>query len=429
MATRRRTGGGNAALYRKTTLRNGVRVVTEKLPSVRSISIGVWIDVGSRNEKPDESGLSHFIEHLVFKGTRSRNARQIASALESVGGSLNAFTSREQTCFTARVLDEFLPEAMDVLADITCRATFTPTNINRERLVICEEIKESLDNPSDYVHDLFARTYWGKHPLGQPIMGTIDTMAAMPRARLMKFINRHYRSESIVIAASGSISHDRLVKMVRRKFNFPEGKAEPAPPAERIDAERLVLQSDNSAQTQFCLGFPGLAYADQRKMAMMVLSSYLGGGMSSVLFQKIREQRGLAYSVYAYHDFFRDSGIFGFYLGTDKKYVRKAHDLIITECRRLKKRRLSSNILDKVKAQLKGHLTLGMEATSNRMSRIGRQELLIGEYFTLGQAIDAIDRVTPSDVLGLARLTFDESQIAITALGPVDKKAFADVSR
>jgi len=427
MPKRKSPGGEDRSLYRKTTLRNGVRVVTERLPSVRSISLGVWVDVGSRNERPQESGLSHFIEHLVFKGTRTRNARQIASALESVGGSLNAFTSREQTCFTARVLDEYLPEAVDILADITCRATFTPVNMNRERQVICEEIKESLDNPTDLVHDLFARTFWGKHPLGQPIMGSLETMENMPRARLIKFISRHYRSGSIVIAASGSINHDRLVKMVRERFNFPEGRAEPAEPAERIQPERILLEEDDSAQTQFCLGFPGLAYGDRRKMAMMVLSSYLGGGMSSVLFQKIREQRGLAYSVYAYHDFFRDSGIFGVYLGTDRNHVRQAYDLIMAECRRIQKRRLNGAILDKVKAQIKGHLTLGMEATSNRMSRIGRQELIIGEYFTLGEAIEAIDRVTPSDVIDIARQTFDESRIAITALGPIDKNVFSDV--
>ena len=375
MANRKRSGRDDSGLYRKTRLRNGVRVVTERLPSVRSISIGVWVDVGSRNETPEENGLSHFIEHLVFKGTRSRNARQIASALESIGGSLNAFTSREQTCFTARVLDDFLPEAIDVLADITCRATFTPTNMKRERLVICEEIKESLDNPTDLIHDLFAQTFWGKHPLGQPIMGSLESMQKMPRARLMKFLNRHYRSGSVVVAASGSIHHDRLVKMVRDKFNFPEGQADAAPQAERIDPERIVLQHDDSSQTQFCLGFPGFAYADRRKMVMMVLSSYLGGGMSSVLFQKIREQRGLAYSVFAYHDFFRDSGIFGVYLGTDQTHVRQAYDLIMAECRRMKKRKLSANTLDQVKAQIKGHLTLGMEATSNRMNRIGRQEL------------------------------------------------------
>jgi len=427
MANQKRSGSQDGCLYRKTTLRNGVRVVTERLPSVRSISIGVWIDVGSRNETPDENGLSHFIEHLVFKGTRTRNARQIASALESVGGSLNAFTSREQTCLTARVLDEFLPEAIDVLSDMTCHATFTPNNMNRERQVICEEIKESLDNPTDLVHDLFAQTFWGKHPMGQPIMGSIESMQSMTRARLIKFVNRHYRSGSVVVAASGSISHNRLVKMVREMFNFPEGKAEPATVAEIIDSPRLTLKQDESSQTQFCLGFPGFAYGDRRKMGMMVLSSYLGGGMSSVLFQKIREQRGLAYSVYAYHDFFRDSGIFGVYLGTDQAHVRQAYDLIIAECRRMKKRKLSDNMLHQIKAQIKGHLMLGMEATSNRMNRIGRQELITGQYFTLEEAIKAIDEVTASNVCEIANLTFDESQIAITALGPLDKDTFSDV--
>ncbi|RKX24232.1 MAG: insulinase family protein [Candidatus Zixiibacteriota bacterium] len=413
--------------YRKTTLRNGLRVVTERLPSVRSISIGVWVDVGSRNETTEENGLSHFIEHLVFKGTKHKSAKQIASSLESIGGSLNAFTSREHTCFTARVLDEHLVEAVDILADITCHATMTPTNIKRERLVICEEIKESRDNPTDHVHDIFARAFWGDHPLGQPIMGSQEIIMGMPRARLVKYLARHYRAESIVIAASGSVSHQKLVKLVREKFSFPDGIAESSPTAIRMNPQRVLIESEDSNQTQFCVGFPGVSYRDNDKMAVLALATHLGGGMSSVLFQKIREQRGLAYSVYCYHDFFRDHGLFGVYLGTDQTHLRQAYDLIIAECRRMKRHRLSSVVLDQAKAQLKGHLTIGLEATTNRMARLGRRELVGENYQSLEQSIKQIDMVTPSDVQSLAVRVLDESQMTVTALGPVEKGTFDDI--
>lgn len=410
--------------YRKTRLRNGLRVVTEHLPSVRSISIGVWIDVGSRYETDIEAGLSHLVEHLVFKGTRTRNAAQIASALESVGGSLNAFTTREQTCFTARVLDEFLPQAVDVLADLTCRATFTQTNMNREKLVICEEIKESLDNPTDRIHDLFAEAYWGGHPLGQPIMGSLDSITGMTRRRLTKFVERNYRAGSIVIAASGSVSHDRLLRLVRSHFDLPHGKNQPCGPAERSRHKSVDVVTEDIAQTQLCLGFPGLPYPDKRKMSTMVLSAYLGGGMSSVLFQEIREKRGLAYSVYSYHDFYRDSGVFGCYLGTDAAHAPQACEIILKECRKVTRKRLTSRVIDQVKAQIKGHLTLGMEATSSRMSRLGRLELMVGEYVSLSEALDAIDRVTPADVQEMAALIFDVPEVTLAALGAIDQKAF-----
>lgn len=416
---------GRSHVYNKTTLNNGLRVVTEFMPSVRSISIGVWVDVGSRHEASEENGLSHFIEHLVFKGTKHRNAKQVAQSLESIGGSLNAFTTREQTCYTARVLDEYLPEAIDVLADLACNATFSKINMDRERLVICEEIKESLDNPADHIHDLFAEAYWGGHPLGQTIMGPQETIMSMPRARLKKFIRRHYRSSSVVVAAAGAVSHDRLVKLVRQHFTFEDGVAEAPVPAKRGDYTRARVKSGEYGQTQFCLGFPGLAYRDRRKMAAMVLASHLGGGMSSVLFQKIREQRGLAYSVYCYHDFYSDSGIMGVYLGTDHTHLTEAIDVILMECKRLAKRRIDPARLEQVKSQIKGHLTLGMEGTSNRMQRLGRLELMVGEYVSLERALKAIDDVTASHVIEIAREVFDESQLTMAALGPLDQKALA----
>ena len=414
----------DAAVYRKTTLRNGLRIVSEHLPGVRSISLGVWLNVGSRCEQSDENGFCHFLEHLAFKGTRHRNARQIAESLESLGGSLNAFTTREQTCFTARILDEHLPQAVAVLADLACHPTLTNTNVDRERQVICEEIRESLDNPADYIHDLFSDTHWGGHPLGRPIMGTEKIIKAAPRARLKQFRERHYRTGSVVVAASGAVSHKRLVDLVRAGIELPEESALPPLPATRRSEVHKCFKADDNSQTQFCLGFPGLPYGHHDRMAVILLATYLGGGMSSVLFQKIREDRGLAYAVASYHDAYSDAGVFGVFLGTDRKHLRQAFDLILAECRRLKKRPLDSTAIKAAKAQIKGHMMLAMESTSARMNRLGRQELMLGRYQTMTDTLQEIDRTKGRDLLRVANLLFDESQITLTALGPADPSEF-----
>ena len=416
-------------VYRKTELKNGLRVVTETLPGVRSLSLGVWVDVGSRCEAPEESGLSHFIEHLVFKGTRNRSPREIAASLESVGGSLNAFTTREHTCFTARVLREHLNAAVDVLADITCFATLSQVNMDRERQVIGEEIKESLDNPSDHIYDLFATTHWDSHPLGQPVMGTAQTIRSVTRRQLLAFRERHYRTGAVVVAASGSISHDRLVGLIKRRFRLATGDRPTALPARRVDGPRICLRPDDHKQTQFCLGFTSLPFGHPRRMALMVLSAYLGGGMSSVLFQKIREQRGLAYSVYTFNDFYRDAGVFGVYLGTDRKHLREAFDLIMKECRRLQRQTLSPDAFRKVRQQMKGQFTIGMESTSMRMHRLGRQELMTGSYQTLAETLAEIDRVKPSQVRELAEEMIDLKRISVAVLGPANRRLFDDLSR
>jgi len=414
------TGGG---VYQKTTLPSGIRVVSECISGIRSISVGVWVDVGSRHESPPESGLSHYIEHMVFKGTKHRSARQIADSLESIGGSLNAFTTRENTCFTARILDEHLPQAMDVLADITCHPTISRTNLIREGMVICEEIKESLDNPADHVHDLFAQTFWGEQPLGQPIMGTIDNIRQMTRRQMLNYKEQHYRSRSVIVAAAGAVSHRKLERLTRDLFSFPE--ADPTQPEAAVyrDGQNRYVESNDTAQTHLCLGFPGFAYAAPKRMALMVLNTYFGGGMSSVLFQKVREQKGLAYSIYSYPDFYRDSGLFGIYLSTDAARLKQAYEIVLTECRRMKRRKLTSSALDKVKAQIKGHMMLGLESTSNRMHRLGRMELMMERFQPLRETIREIEKVTPGEVSETANLLFDENRLAVTVLGPVDESA------
>jgi len=424
MSTSRKTTGE----FKKTTLRNGLRVLTERLPAVRSVSLGVWIDVGSRHEGPKENGVSHLIEHMLFKGTKRRSAKEIAMSLESIGGALNGWTSREHTCYTARILDEHLGEAVDVLADLTCNPSMTPRNLSREKLVICEEIKESIDNPSDRIHDIFSRAYWGDHALGNPIMGSQNNIMDMTRARMMNFYRRHYQAGSVVVAASGSVSHDKLVRLAREKFSFPKGVSTPATPAVRSQDRVVEVVRDEGAQTHFCLGMPGLSYGDMARMAVQVMNTYLGGGMSSVLFQKIREEKGLAYTVFTYHDFYRDGGVFGTYLGTDGRFLPQAYEIILKEFRKLKKSKLSTLRLEQIKAQLKGHVILALESTYNRMSRIARLEMMFGKYITLSETLKTIDDVTAADVLEQANRVLDESQMALAVLGPVDQDVLKDVA-
>jgi len=413
-------------VFEKTTLPNGIRVLSERFPAVRSISLGLWIDIGSRNEPDNLAGVCHFVEHMVFKGTKHRTARELASALESIGGSLNAFTSREQTCFTARVTDEYLAEAIDVLADMTCHATLKQSDMTKEKQVISEEIKESIDNPSDFIHDLFQKTYWGNHPLGRPIMGSQKTITALRRADMLRFIHDHYRTGGVVVAAAGAVSHRDLVRLVEKKLSFGKGEVPKPLPLIAPSDTRSVIQSNDNRQTHFCLGFPGISYNTSDRITALVASVYLGGGMSSVLFHRVRETSGLAYTVYSFSDFYRDGGLFGIYLGTDQTHLRRAFDIVMAECRRLKKKTLSSTDLDKVKAQIRGQIILSMESSSNRMNRIARFELMMGKYQTYHESLREIDRVTPAKVREIANRLFDESRMAIAVLGPAEKNTFSD---
>jgi predicted Zn-dependent peptidase len=325
-------------IYRKTVLKNGIRVVTEKIGYVRSVSIGVWIDVGSRDERDDERGVSHFIEHMLFKGTKKRSAKEIASSLESVGGALNAFTSREQTCYLARVLDEYLNIAVDVLADILKNSLLSSSDFEREKKVILSEIKDLEDLPEDLAHDLLMNNMWQKQPLGRSIFGDAESILRMTRSKLINFIKRNYVSPKVVVACSGNLNHQDLVEIIERKFQFHQADEIP-----RVDP--LLLETDHhkvvvnrkTAQTHICLGIPTFPYKDKRRYASLILSNILGGGMSSRLFQSIREKLGLAYNIYAFADSFEDTGVFGIYLGTHKKNTVRAIDLVLKEIRRIKR--------------------------------------------------------------------------------------------
>ena len=409
-------------IYKKTILDNGIRVVSERIESVRSISIGVWIDVGSRDEENDEMGVSHFIEHMFFKGTKNRTAKEIAVSLESVGGGLNAFTGREHTCYYARVLDEHLDIALDVLSDILKNSLLNPSHFEKEKEVIFSEIKELEDSPSDLIHDILMSTMWKEDPLGRSIIGSAESVLKMPRGKLINFMKKNYTCSRVVIAASGNLKHNELVSKVRRKFEFSAGTGQSKSVSipSRVETGRAVAQR-KTAQTHVSLGIPIFPYRDRRRYPALVLSNILGGGMSSRLFQTVREKLGLAYSIYSFMDFFEDTGVFGIYLGSHKRNAVRVIELVLKEISHLKRNHLSAKELSNAKYQLKGNLILGMESTSSRMNRLARNELFLNDYMSLDQTIDSISSIQEKDIIGMAEDFLVPDKLSTVVLGPVGK--------
>lgn len=407
------------SIYRKTVLDNGLRVVTERIPQVRSISIGIWINVGSRDELPKHNGISHFIEHMCFKGTKKRTAKQIADALESVGGSMNAFTSREQTCYYAKVLDEHLPTAINVLADILNNSLMSPADVEKEKRIIAEEIKDVQDSPADLVHDLFAEQIWEGHPLGKPVMGRTDTISRLLRKDLVHYMRQHYQSPQVVVAASGNVSHRKLVHLVCRQLDF-SSNGEKHTPQRRVPPVRNVrkVMARKTSQTHVCIGMPTACFRDNSRFTLLLLNTILGGGMGSRLFQSVREQCGLAYTIYSFQEFYEDTGLLGIYLGSAHQRVTQAVELVLKELKKLKNEKLPRNQLDTAKSQLKGNLMLGLESTSNRMNRLARHELFLNKYVSLDETIREINKVRVHDVTDLAQQLFTETRLAAVILGP-----------
>jgi predicted Zn-dependent peptidase len=406
------------ALYKRTIFPNGLKVITEAIPHVRSISLGLWLDCGSRDEADATSGVSHFIEHMVFKGTKNRTASEIASYIESVGGVINAFTSREETCFYAKFLDEHLPLAVELLFDLVNNPLFDSAEIEKEKRVILEEIKDVDDNPSDLVHDMFAKAMFGKHPLGRPILGTRTTVRNVTRAKILAHMERFYRPDKMLIAASGNLKHDAVVKLVDKyinRVNFEmtsNGRQKPVfKPVRRVYSRKI-------SQTHVCLGVPAKEFTHPSRTPLLLLNLLLGGGMSSRLFQQLRENLGLVYNVFSYLDYFQDSGVFGFYLGVEKRSIKKAITAVLGELERISNERLSDSDLSRIKAQLKGNLMLGLENTSNRMNRMAKHELLVGRYISLDETIANIDSVRPEEIRDIAAEIFIKDKFTAITLGP-----------
>lgn len=409
------------AHYRKTTLDNGIRVVSETIPHVRSVSIGIWANVGSRDEGPAQNGISHFLEHMVFKGTKNRNVRDIAQSLESLGGYLNAFTTKEQTCFYARVLDTDIGQAMDVLADIVLNATFEKKEMEKEKLVVIEELKNSEDDPEDIIHDYFERSIFPEHSLGYPIIGTEENVRHFKREHLRSHVVEHYLPSRIVVSAAGHVDHDDLVRLVSRYFrrlrNHAKDQVRTAGPV-RSGAGTTVEYTRPINQAHICMGTLAYSISHPDRYVLMLTNALLGEGMSSRLYQSIREQHGLAYTVYSFVNLLSDTGLFGTYLGTDRKNIKDAIDLVYHELDKLKRRPVPMTELQRTKSQIKGTMMLGLENMSGRMIRLGSAELYVEKYVSLDTILERVDAITPGDIHRVANDVFDEKRFSAVIIRP-----------
>ncbi len=404
-----------------TRLQNGVRVITEAMPHVRSVSVGVWIGSGSRREWAECNGISHFIEHMLFKGTTRRSAEDIARSVDSIGGNLDAFTAKELVCFNTKVLDEHLSLAFDVLADLVLHPLFREEDIEKEKGVILEEIKMEADSPDYLVHEIFSSNFWKDHPLGKPILGTRETVKRFDHGMIQGFYSAVYAPANMIVTAAGNLTHERLVALVREHFEtIPPG--DPPPPDNIPNTHaRIALRNKKALeQIHMCLGVPSYPLPHQERFACYVLNTLLGGGMSSRLFQNIRERQGLAYAVFSELNPYRDTGCLSIYAGTSLESARKVVESITNEFRNLKEERVSDEELRRAKDHLKGSLMLSLESTASRMSNLARQELYFGHFFSLDELVESIEVVTAEDVQRIAQTFFDPRQIALTVLGNLE---------
>ncbi|MDQ7797348.1 MAG: pitrilysin family protein [Candidatus Edwardsbacteria bacterium] len=410
-------------IYNHSVLPNGITLVSEKIPHVRSVAVGLWIARGSRDERSSENGLSHLVEHLLFKGTQTRTARDIAIFLESIGGHLDAFTSKEETCFYARVLDEHLPQAVDILSDIISHPRLDPQDLEKERKVILEEIKTVEDTPDEMVHELFSEALFSGHPLSYPILGSRENCQSFNMADIQAFRRKNYLPGNMVLAVAGRVEHQALEQLARRYLGRYQTSAVPKKTADAdIKAPGLLLKRKKTSQVHICLGMPALAFSDPGRYALLVLNTIFGGGMSSRLFQKIREEEGLAYSIYSFADLYRDTGLFGVYLGVAVEQTRRSLETTLAEFKRLLVEPPSPEELENAKAQLKGNLMLGLESTSNRMMRLAKMEINREPYRDLGQTLVKIDAVTADDLLAVAQRVIRPEALAAAVLGPVSAR-------
>lgn len=405
-------------MYHKTVLPNGVRIVTEEIEHVRSIAVGLWVGAGSRDEGKGYEGISHFIEHMFFKGTANRTARQLAESMEAVGGQLNAFTTKEYTCYYAKVLDVDLDLAIGVLSDMFFQSLFNEMEIEKEKNVVIEEIKMYEDSPDELIHDIFAEYVWNDHPLGRPILGTVDSIRSLNREKILHYMEHHYAPDNLVIAVAGKINNEEVVQKLTPIFkDFKRGcrrVLEETPAGQAI--ERYVIK--DTEQMNLVIGVPGLGQNDEDIYPMHTINNILGGGLSSRLFQEIREQRGLAYSIYSYHSTYVDAGLFAIYAGTRPNNTREVIECILSEIGKLKIAGITAQELERTKAQIKGSLYLGLESVSSRMSRLGKTELSYDKVLTPEDVVRKLEKVTLEDVHRVVNRLWQEDKICLTMLGP-----------
>ncbi len=406
---------------KKETLPNGLVVITEAMPQVRSVSLGIWVQTGSRREPPEWNGISHFIEHMLFKGTRRRTAEDIARSVDSIGGMLDAFTAKELVCFNTRVLDEHLPIAFDVLSDMMLEPLFRDEDIRKERGVILEEIKMDEDSPDYLVYELFTQNFWRDHALGKPILGTPTTVKRFDHENIARFFGHWYAPNNMIISAAGNLQHQQVVDLVEKAFGrikpAKDGLEDPVPQSHAFISTRTKKELE---QVHICLGVPSYPMAHERRFACAVMNTILGGGMSSRLFQNIRERQGLAYAVFSELNPYRDTGCLSVYAGTALETAHKVVRSVLDEFNKLKREPVTEEELRRAKDHLKGSLMLSLESTNARMSNLARQEMYFGRFFSLDEIIDSIEKVTAEEIRAIGSEFFVPDHIGLTVLGNLD---------
>ena len=410
-------------MFNKTELPNGIRIITESLPHSKVVSVGVWIDAGSRDEHDLNSGSAHFVEHMLFKGTGKRSAQEIAREFDVLGGSANAFTTRENICLHATVMDSNLPILVEMFTDLLTNSLFADDEIARERQVILQEIHMVEDMPDDHIHDLFAALLWGTHPLGKTILGSHEIVAAINSGKLQEYVQKYFTTDKIVIAAAGNVAHDNFVSLWQNTFDGFKRNSDPSlirnPPALLPSCQKIYSKS--LEQMHILLGTYGLSITDENRFAYLLLNVLLGGNMSSHLFQEIREKRGLAYSIYSYIAPYSDSGYIAIYLGVDRTSVNESLALISQEISLIQNTPVPENELANAKDFVKSGLFLSMENMEAIMTRIARNEIYFGKYITMEEVIDSIERIKGEDILELSSKIFGGQKLTVAGLGPLEQ--------
>jgi predicted Zn-dependent peptidase len=410
-------------MYQKTVLDNGIKIVTEQISHVHSISLGIWIITGSRDEDKSQNGIAHFIEHMLFKGTKKRTALEISKEIDSVGGILNALTGKEYTGIYAKVLDKNIDLAFDLLADIFLNSAFDSREIERERDVIFQEIHLSEDTPDEYIQELFSKSYFRDHPLSKPILGNVETVSNLDREKLVSFLRQnHYQPSKVVISATGNLNHNKIVNGLKKSFgSICEQNTTPYRSSLK-PVSSFSIHTKELEQVHLCIGTKGVAQNHPLRYAGYILNTILGGSMSSRLFQEIREKKGLAYAIYSYFSSYFDAGVFAVYLGVSKKTAREAVKLVIEELHKCKDNGISDSEIKSAKEQLKGNTLLASENVDSRMTRLAKCEIYFNRFIPIEEIITNIDKVTSQEVKDLAKEIFDRNYLSLAALGPINHK-------
>lgn len=408
-------------MFIKEHLSNRIPVVMEPLKNMRSVALGIWVKVGSRNETPDKNGISHFLEHMFFKGTDKRTAKDIAVEIDSLGGELNAFTSKESTTFYVKVLDEYIEKGIELLSDVFLHSTFPEEDIGKEKGIVKEEIKMVEDTPDDYIHDLFNQTIWGHTGLGQPVLGRRETVKSFTREDLVSHIRRYYGTKDVVISCAGNFEPESLLVMLNKNLGSLRRGSEPEKGPLPNFKSKVEVYNKELSEAHICLGVEGIPQASEERYALFVLNTIFGAGVSSRLFQEIREKRGLAYSIYSFIASYFDTGVWGVYAGASRKRVREVVELILKEMHGLKDT-LTETELQRAKNHLKGNIILGLESTSSRMNNIARQEIYYGRYYSPNEIMKEVDSIMLGHIKDLTERLIKKEGLSLTVHGPVHEK-------